>query len=87
MKAGSILILNYANSALGAIQLALHGRERVRNVSSAELSLRLLRAAKHLWPEKVEFGQLENEIETLEILCKEKLPAEAFPDDKDERKG
>ena len=59
----------------------------MRNVTSAELSLRLLRAAKHLWPEKVEFGQLENEIETLEILCKEKLPAEAFPDEEDERKG
>jgi hypothetical protein len=40
-----------------------------------------------LWPEKVEFGQLENEIETLEILCKERLPAEAFPTEEDERNG
>ena len=60
----------------------------MRDVSSAELSLRLLRAAKHLWPEKVEFGELENEVETLEILCKEKLPDEAFPEEEEnQRKG
>jgi len=39
-------------------------------VTSAELSIRLLRAAQQLWPENEEFGSYENEKETLEVLCK-----------------
>lgn len=42
----------------------------VRNVTAAELSVRLLRAAQQLWPENEEFGTFENEKETLEVLCK-----------------
>ena len=46
--------------ALGVIQLALHGRTRARNLTSAELSVRLLRAAQKLWPENEEFGRKVN---------------------------
>ena len=67
--------------ALGVIQLALHGRKRARNLTSAELSVRLLRAAQKLWPENQEFGTFEDEKDTLEVLCKEKLPQEAFEEE------